>query len=555
MSHSSLRRAVRRAALVTCLAGAPLRFAGAQLLPSRAAARIDSLFARFTAATPGCALLVRRAGTSVYGHGYGLASLELGVPISTSTVFDIGSTSKQFTAASVALLALDGKLSLDDDIRKYVPELPDLGARVTLRHLLTHTSGWRDYIDIMSLEGWDERDRTTDDDALNALRRQRALNFQPGTEFRYSNTGYFLMSLVVRRVSGQSLADFAQQRLFEPLGMHDTRYLTDTRTVVLRKATAYAPGSGRWNVAMSNWEQIGDGGVQTSVEDLAKWDANLASGTLGGRPLLDLLHGTTHLADGAPVGYGLGLMVDEYHGHRRVHHGGAWAGYRAMSMRFPDDSLSVLLTCNAANANTMSLATGVADVLLSPATVLASGAPRAANSPSATVPLASLAGVFFDSTVGQIMILRVRNDSLAMDAGRGVALLPLGDNRFRHPVSGSELRFQPSSGGSARWVRSASDGHPVVYERVEAAPSTLRPADYAGTYASAEAGTEWTIVARDSGLVAQPRRGDDVVLRPVFRDAFAGAGLVRFERDANGKPIALTVSTRGVHGLRFTRVR
>jgi CubicO group peptidase (beta-lactamase class C family) len=525
------------------------------LIPPRAAARVDSAFARFTSGTPGCALLVRRAGTSVYGRGYGLASLELGVPISTATVFDIGSTSKQFTAASVALLALDGKLSLDDDIRKYVPELPDLGAPVTLRHLLTHTSGWRDYIDIMSLEGWDERDRTTDNDALNALRRQRALNFAPGTEFRYSNTGYFLMSLVVRRVSGQSLADFAQQRLFGPLGMRDTRFLTDTRTVVPNKATAYTPRAGHWNVAMSNWEQIGDGGVQTSVEDLAKWDANLGTGTLGGRALMDLLHGTTHLTDGVPVGYGLGLMVDEYRGHRRVYHGGAWAGYRAMSMRFPDDSLSVLLTCNAANANTMSLATSVADALLPPDPVLASGAPRIATAPPSAVSLAALAGVFYDATAGQLLIVRLRGDSLALDGGRGVALVPLGDNKFRHPVSGAEMRFEQSAGGGGRWVRPGSDGHSAVYERMEPAPSLLRVADYAGTYASVEAGTEWTVAARDSSLVAVPRRGEDMVLRPVFRDAFVGAGLIRFERDATGKSVALTVTTRGVHALRFPRVR
>ncbi|HEY2026356.1 MAG TPA: serine hydrolase domain-containing protein [Gemmatimonadaceae bacterium] len=512
------------------------------------------MFTRFNSGTPGCALLVRRAGTSVYGRGYGLASLELGVPISTGTVFDIGSTSKQFTAASVALLALDGKLSLDDDVRKYIPELPDLGARVTLRHLLTHTSGWRDYIDLMSIEGWDERDRTTDADALNALRRQRALNFQPGTEFRYSNTGYFLMSIVVRRVSGQSLAEFAQQRLFEPLAMHDTRYLTDTRTVVPKKATGYGPGAdGHWAVSMSNWEQIGDGGVQTSVEDLAKWDANLGSGTLGGRALLDLLHGTTHLTDGSPVGYGLGLTVDQYHGHRRVHHGGAWAGYRAMLMRFPDDSLSVLLTCNAATANTTSLATSVADAVLSPEPVIA-GAPRVAPSSLPGPPPAPLAGIFYDSTVGQIMVLRVRNDSLAMDGGRGVALIPLGNNTFRHPVSEAELRFEQPSGGAARWVRSGTDGHPVVFDRVDA-PTGLRLADYTGTYASAEAGTEWTLLVRDSVLVVQPHRGDAALLRPVFRDAFVGVGLVRFERDASGKPIGLTVSTRGVHALRFARVK
>jgi hypothetical protein len=203
----------------------------------------------------------------------------------------------------------------------------------------------------------------------------------------------------------------------------------------------------------------------------------------------------------------------------------------------------------------MSLATGVADALLPPDPVQASGAPRVATAPPSTVSLAPLAGVFYDAAAGQLLILRLRADSLALDGGRGVALVPLGDNRFRHPVSGAELKFEQPTGSAGRWVRSGSDGHPTVYERMEPAPSTLRVADYAGTYASAEAGTEWTVAARDSSLVAVPRRGDDMVLRPVFRDAFVGAGLIRFERDAAGKPVALTVTTRGIHALRFPRVR
>jgi CubicO group peptidase (beta-lactamase class C family) len=186
---------------------------GAQTLAADTTARVDAIYSRFGTGTPGCALEVLRGGAAIYSKGYGLASLELRVPISPRTVFDIGSSSKQFTAASIVLLAQDGKLSLDDDIRKFIPQLPDLGARVTLRHLLTHTSGWRDYVDLMSLGGFDDRDRTTDDDALEVLRRQRSLNFAPGSDWRYSNTGFFLMSVVVKRVSGQSLADFARASL------------------------------------------------------------------------------------------------------------------------------------------------------------------------------------------------------------------------------------------------------------------------------------------------------------------------------------------------------
>jgi CubicO group peptidase (beta-lactamase class C family) len=554
--HASARSARRLALGLLLLAfGAPRR-ARTQPLDSATAARVDAVFARHTATTPGCALDVRRGGTSVHARGYGLASLELGVPISPRTVFDLGSTSKQFTAASVALLALDGRLSLDDDVRKHVPELPDLGATVTLRHLLTHTSGWRDYIDLMMLEGWDDRDHTTDREALAALVRQRALNFPPGTDFRYSNTGYFLMSLVVERVAGRPLAQFARQRIFEPLGMRDTRYLTDAREVIPHKATAYQPqGAGKWVIAMSDWEQVGDGGVQTTMADLARWDANLTSGAVGGRPLLDLLTTTARLRDGTPLTYALGLTVDEYHGLRRVHHGGAWAGYRTMLMRFPSERLSLLLSCNVADANVMRLATGVADVLLPPTVAAAPPAGPLAARPIARPAggdLARLAGTYFDPGVGQLVRVAVEDGALVVPGTRPVTLLDLGGARYRQPVTGAEWHFDESAGGRRLVVRTGT-AQPTVYDRVEPTADAARPTEYVGTYASDEAAAEWVVAVRDGALVLQGRRGPAVTLRPLFRDAFSADAVLRFERDAAGRVVALTATSRGVQALRFAR--
>jgi len=197
--------------------------ARAQVLDSAVIRRLDDVFADVAKPDiPGCALAETRAGAIAYAKGYGMAALEQRVPITPQTVFDLGSVSKQFTAASVLLLQLDGKLSLDDDVRRYLPQLPSLGATVTLRQLLTHTSGWRDYADLLLMDGFDERDHTTDRDAWDTLRRQRSLNFAPGTTYRYSNTGYFLLGEVVTRVSGQSLAAFAHARISAPLGMTQT---------------------------------------------------------------------------------------------------------------------------------------------------------------------------------------------------------------------------------------------------------------------------------------------------------------------------------------------
>ncbi|HEX4683191.1 MAG TPA: serine hydrolase domain-containing protein, partial [Gemmatimonadaceae bacterium] len=482
--------------------------------------------------------------------GYGLASLELSVPISSRTVFDIGSSSKQFTAASIVLLAQDGKLSLDDDIRKFIPELPYLGTKVTLRHLLTHTSGWRDYVDLMFFGGFDGRDHTTDDDALGVLRRQRTLNFIPGSDWRYSNTGFFLMSVVVKRVTGKSLADFARERIFQPLGMTNTHYLTDSREVVPNKSTAYSPApGGGFVIDMSNWEQIGDGGVQTTVEDLARWDANFdaPSAAVGGKALVDLLETTAKLSDGTPLTYALGLTVDEYRGLRRVQHGGAWGGFRAMTMRFPSEHLSVYTLCNRGDANTDQLASGVAGVFLPAQPATLAGTARHASIPGDAT---RFAGAYFAEGMGQMLNLDAHGDSL-VQRGNHLALEPLGPGRYRHVPTGATLTF--SDRGIKRVVaQPRGPGANTVYYAVQPA-GQIHAADYAGSYSSDEMPAAWEIVAHGDTLLLHQPRGEDVPIRPLFRDAFVGPGILRFERDAAGKVIALTVTTRGIHALRMAR--
>src|SRR6478672_3317363 len=243
------------------------RFGAAQTPDTSARARVDRIFAAYDRTdSPGCAVGVYRDGRVTLARGYGMANLELNVALSPQSVFDIGSTSKQFTATSVVLLAQQGKLSLDDDIRKYIPELPNYGKTITIRHILTHTSGIRDYLTLWGLAGVDDADLTTDDDALALIARQRELNFAPGEQWLYSNSGFFLASVIVKRVSGMTLARFAAARIFAPLGMAHTRFNDDHMSVIANRATGYAPrdSGGGWATAMSNFEQTGDGAVQTS---------------------------------------------------------------------------------------------------------------------------------------------------------------------------------------------------------------------------------------------------------------------------------------------------
>jgi CubicO group peptidase (beta-lactamase class C family) len=405
------------------LAAGRLATAQSTSLAAPLTARIDSVFARFSVpGSPGCALGVMRDGRLAYARGYGLASVELGVPITPATIFDLGSVSKQFTAMAVVLLAQDRKLDLDDEIQKFLPELPRFAKPVTIRQLLHHTSGIRDYIDLLAWSGVPEEAVTGDRDALEVLARQRAPNFAAGSEFLYSNSGFFLLSVIVRRASGKPLREFAAARIFGPLGMTHTFYLDRHDEIVPGKAGSYAPApGGGFRLALANWEQTGDGAVQTSVEDLLRWDGNFSSGAVGGAEAIRELETRGVLTDGKSIDYALGQGVDGYRGLRRVSHGGSWAGFRAQLTRFPDQHTSISTLCNVANAAPGQLATRVADLVLSDAFTAPAPAPGAfVPRPPSTQPpraLAEYAGRYHSDELLADWVLVAAGDSLLVRIG------------------------------------------------------------------------------------------------------------------------------------------
>jgi CubicO group peptidase (beta-lactamase class C family) len=335
-------------------------------------AGVDEVFGDLTkAGSPGCALGVYRDGQMIYAKGYGLANIEENVAIAPRSVFDIGSTSKQFTAASILLLEKQGKLSVNDDIRKYIPKLPDFnqgGSKqtVTILQMLNHTSGLRDYLVLFELAGVNTDSVTTDEDALRLIARQKTLNFKPGSEYLYSNTGFFLLSVVVKRVSGKTLREFAAENIFTPLGMKHTQYRDDHTALIADRALAYDPTEKKngFTMNVSYFEQTGDGAVHTSVEDLLKWDENFYSGQVGGKEFLAEIQQPGKLNDGKTLTYAKGLNVRDYRGLRTVRHGGSWGGYRAELLRFPDQHFSVACLCNLASADPSRRANLVADVYL-----------------------------------------------------------------------------------------------------------------------------------------------------------------------------------------------
>lgn len=305
-------------------------------LTAETARRIDALFAPWdNTRSPGCALGVSRNGNLEYARGYGMSNLEYDIPITSDSIFHIGSISKEFTAFAIALLASDGKLSLDDDVRRYVPEVPDYGKRITIRHLLTHTSGLRDAWDLIDLAA--VVSITKDEDVLSMVARQKSPDSEPGAEYLYNNAGYVLLAAIVKRVSGRSFPAFAKARILEPLGMHDTRVLDDHTMLVRRRTSAYRPRpGGGWRISLPVLDAVGPDGVATTVGDLLKFEENFVNARVGGRGLVSEMQTLGRLNDGLTVGYGFGIEVGTYRGMRTFGHGGTASGYIANVVRFPD---------------------------------------------------------------------------------------------------------------------------------------------------------------------------------------------------------------------------
>ncbi len=331
-----------------------------------ATAKVDQVFAQWDKTiSPGCALGIIEDGEMTYKRGYGMANLDYGIPISTSSVFYIGSVSKQFAAASVALLAAQDKLSLDDDIRQYLPEIPDYGTPINIRHLIHHVSGLRDFWTLVALAGLPTDNVYTDEDVLEFASRQKGLNFTPGEEYLYSNTNYLLLAMIVKRVSGQSLREYADANLFVPLGMDQTLFNDDHTRIVKNRVSGYAPREGGgFALSMVNNDLVGQGGLWTTVEDLAHWDQNFYLADVGGSAFIEQLLTRGALTNGEELDYAFGLNVTEYEGKRMVTHGGAMGGYRAALTRFPDDRFSVALLCNLSTTNPSRLALRIADLYL-----------------------------------------------------------------------------------------------------------------------------------------------------------------------------------------------
>jgi CubicO group peptidase (beta-lactamase class C family) len=544
-------RSLRRFVLVTLVLRMLLSVAAlAQDVPSQ---RVDQIFSVYDKpGSPGCSLGVIRDDEFVYRKAYGLASLELAVPLSSQSVFYMASVSKQFTAASVVLAAERGYLSLDDDVRKYIPELPDYGHVITLRQMIHQTSGFRDFFTLLDLSGHDALDSNSPEEIFKIVVRQKGLNNIPGEEWIYSNTNYFLLGMVVKRVTTKSLSEFAAENILKPLGMSHTLFYDDHTLVVPGRVAAY--DSSPHDSFRVDWSTtfalVGSGGLMSTVDDLLLWDRNFYANRLGKGTLMRELQTPGVLNNGNKIGYAMGLDLGNYRGLSIVEHNGGTFGYATEILRFPEQKFTVICLCNIASAVPTSLARKVADVYL--ADQLQPGASALNRSRNGSFPdPAEFAGKYLDPRTHLTFTFTESNGNLMTS---GEVLMRINANQF-YDLESEVITFESSEGV----MHAKLDLKGETYfsgSRVRELHLDERVlASYSGQFQSTELDAVYGLSLEKDTLILRNRDNPPQKVTPIGKDEFDAGDLGRlvFERDSGGRVLGFHVFSEEARGIAFKK--
>jgi len=517
--------------------------------------KVDAVFAEYAKpGSPGCALGVIRDGSFVYRKGYGMGSVELGVPLSAESVFYMGSVSKQFTAAAVVLAQEQGYLSLDDDVRKYIPEIPDYGHTITLRGMLHHTSGLRDFLSLYALAGRDVADVHSEAEIIEMIARQKALNNVPGEAWLYSNTNYYLLGIVIERATKKSLNEFATENIFNPLGMTHTRFYDDHTLILAGRVAAYDSGNdGKFLVDWSTqYDIVGAGGLMSTVDDQLLWDRNFYENKLGKGTLVKELQTKGVLNDGKAISYALGLEIASYRGSPIVEHDGALYGYRTNILRFPDRRFTAVCLCNLSNANPHDLSRRVADIYLDKelqALAVEPIVPNGKGLPDAH----QFVGKYLDPQKHFVYTFSAADGQLM---AWGAKLRRVGPSQFRDLGTGT-ITFE-GSGAEMKAILEMDGKAFFAGQRVE--PPQLSGAElaaYEGNYRSGELEATYTLKVAQGKLTLRIGWNPAVILTPLTKDEFESEeyGTIVFQRDGNGQLNGFSVYTVEARDIGFDKVK
>jgi CubicO group peptidase (beta-lactamase class C family) len=533
-----------------------------QVLAQDQPVHIDELFRQWVKpGAPGASVAVIQDGKIVFAKGYGLANLENDLPITPDTVFEAASISKQFTAMSIVLLEQDRKLSLEDEIHKYLPELPDYGSPITIHQLLQHTSGIRDWLDLTFLAGWTEPSLSvTHKQVLELLFSQRGLLFTPGTRGMYSNAGYVLLAEIVGRVSGKSLVQFAAERIFEPLGMTHTHFHDDLSRIVPGRASGYYLGGTAFRAFASNSAVVGPSGLLTTASDLVKWLDNFRDPRVGGAEAVARMQESAVPVAINPtleLPYALGLVIGEYRGLRTISHAGLGGGYLGLVAWYPDQHLGVAVLSNRGDFFSSGLtADRIASLYLESRMQPESKVTERtfiSLDPSATK---RFRGVYRTGTRRFEITQENRTLLIAELGSNPVELKPMTSNRFYAAELQAEVAFA-SLPGDGMEFKITQNGTTRSGERIVLAPFDPKDSDqYLGRYWSDELETQYTIALRNGQLFVEHPRNGEWPMTPIAKDEFirsSGWVGVKFTRDGTGAVTGLILSAGGITEVRFTR--
>jgi len=534
----------------------------AQSQPHPLSPRADSLFAEFTTgSSPGLAVGVVRGGRLIFSNGYGLADLEHRVPITPATVFDVASVSKQFAGLALAILAEEGKVGLDDNVRRYIPELPDVAPPITIRHLLHHTSGLRDWPGTLAVAGWRFDDVIAFDQILTMAYHQRTRNFVPGAEYTYSNTGYNLLAEVVARVSKQSFRRWTDSVFFQPLGMRRSVFRDDHTLVIPDRAFGYTRRpDGSWQHVTNNLTALGSSSLMSTVDDLARWLINFDSARVGGANAMSRWRTRGVLNDGSTIPYAFGISHGLYRGQPTLAHSGSWAAFVTYLVHFPQLRAGIVVLANSPRVNAGRAAMQLADLFLGadlgpapPATPPA----VAASTPSAAT-LDRFTGTYKLGPGWYVTIRRDGNALTAQATNEGVVqMTPTGDRTFWIPAYGAPMTFAADGEGHAAHVTYRGKDSP----RLPDTPPAVTPLEaLVGDYYSEELQSTWHVELRGGALVMRHRRHGVIPLTRRWGDDFGGAvwflRSVEFTpgpaRAVNGMVVNVDERSRNIH---FAKVR
>jgi CubicO group peptidase (beta-lactamase class C family) len=512
--------------------------------------------------SPGVAAAVVKEGKIVFQHAYGLADLERDVPLTTTSIFDIASNTKQFTAFAILLLAEQGKLSLDDDIRHYFPEFPDYGYPITIRHLLHHTSGLREFAMLLLLGGRRWINHYTNEDIMDVLMRQKSLNNKPGDEYIYSNSGYFLLGLIIQKVSGKNLGDFFRENIFAPLGMNQTYFYDDLGQIIKNRAIGYSPRENGYALEVSLMTGDGSGGILSSLEDLYRWDQNFYRNKLGkgSQEIIKTIFTKGVLNNGETLDYALGLKVGKYKGLKTVSHGGGWNGFRSEILRFPEQEFSVICLANLGTIDPYDIAVRIADIYLvdrfqeepiNDKEINPFALPEAVLKEKAGVyqePISHRIWTIFAASTGDRLDVKSASGSMFQ-------LVPTGEMEFES--LGSPLKFRvvfiksDPSGYFDMKVTAGDEGSAVFKSVTLQELSSKQLEEYTGAYSSAELNAKYKLFISSGQLMLRVRGLPfDIPLEPTVKDEFVTFGpYLVFVRDQAGKITGFNLSIDGIKNL------